>query len=67
MCSAYFHVMFIYTITIKEDGEEWDSIQYPGNCFECNKNKKNQTISINKVLQGKSEEDFDATKMNKAN
>ena len=64
-CGAYFHVMCSYTITIKEDGQEWDSLQYPGNCFKCNKKKSNQTISMN-VLKARKEEDFDSNELNVA-
>ena len=64
-CGAYFHVMCSYTITIKEDGEEWDSLQYPGNCIDCNKDKKNWCIS-RKVLKERNEDDFDNTESNVA-
>ena len=57
--------MCSYTITIKENGQEWDSLQYPGNCFKCNKNKNNQTISMN-VLKARKEEDFDSNELNVA-
>ena len=63
-CGAYFHMMCSYTILVKDNGQEWESLQYPGNCFECNKKRSNQSISM-KELKGRKEEDFESS--NKSN
>ena len=45
-CKECIHLICCFQITVKETGDFWEDLAFPGNCVECNKDAKNRFISL---------------------
>ena len=57
-CGSFTHRMCLFDITVKETGDYWDDLVFPGNCVGCNKNAKNQVHKAAE-LKNRDKQDFD--------
>ena len=57
-CGSFTHRMCLFDITVKETGDYWDDLAFPGNCVGCDKNPKNRVLKA-AVLKNKDKKDFD--------
>ena len=57
-CGDYMHIMCSYSIMVKETGEYWEHISFPGNCYECNEDIRNRVMNLKK-LEERTAYDFD--------